>query len=57
MPYVRIRTNKEISKEKEIEINPETDLVPVCSNCHRMIHRKKNEILSIEELKNILLHI
>ncbi|WP_139891389.1 EVE domain-containing protein [Bacillus sp. D386] len=43
--------------KKEIEINPETDLVPVCSNCHRMIHRKKNEVLSIEELKGILHHI
>lgn len=38
----------------EIEINPETDLVPVCSNCHRMIHRKKSEILTIEELKKLL---
>jgi 5-methylcytosine-specific restriction protein A len=40
-------------KEKVV-INPVTDLVPVCSNCHRMIHRKKDEVLSIEELKKIL---
>lgn len=39
---------------EEIEINPKTDLVPVCSNCHRIIHRKKNNILTIEELKKIL---
>lgn len=32
-------------------INPETDLVCVCSNCHRMIHRRKNSILTVEELK------
>jgi len=36
---------------KEI-VNPKTDLVPLCSNCHRMVHRKK--LLSIEELKNII---
>lgn len=40
--------------KEEIEINPETDLVPVCSNCYRMIHRRKNEVLSIEELKKLL---
>jgi len=36
---------------EEIVVNPQTDLVPVCSNCHRMIHRKKNQILTVEELK------
>jgi len=39
----------------EMEIKPETDLVPVCSNCHRMIHRQKNNILSISELKDLIL--
>lgn len=31
------------------------DLILVCSNCHRMIHRKKFEPLSPDELKKILL--
>lgn len=35
----------------EILLNPKDDLVPVCSNCHSMIHRKKNEVLSIEEVR------
>lgn len=30
------------------------DLVPVCPNCHCMIHRDKKYILTIEELKQIL---
>lgn len=38
---------------EETVINPETDLVPVCSNCHRMIHRRKDNVLTIEELKEI----
>ncbi|THF74428.1 restriction endonuclease [Cohnella fermenti] len=39
---------------QESDINPETDLVPVCANCHRMIHRRKDDVLSIEELKEIV---
>lgn len=42
------------SYDEEIDIIPEYDLVPVCSNCHRMIHRKKDNILSIDQLKSIL---
>lgn len=38
----------------EQEVNPVTDLIPVCPNCHRMIHRKKSEVLSIEELKETI---
>lgn len=40
--------------KEEVEINPETDLVPVCANCHRMIHRRKDDVLTIEELKSIV---
>lgn len=39
---------------KEHLVNPQTDLVPLCSNCHRMIHRRKYEPYSIEELKSII---
>ncbi len=35
---------------KEYEINPETDLVPICPNCHAMIH-KATPPLQIEELQ------
>lgn len=34
-------------------INPITDLVPVCPNCHAMLHRK-NPPLTIEELRELL---
>lgn len=29
----------------------ETDLICVCANCHRMLHRFKNYIAPVEELK------
>ncbi|WP_340819812.1 HNH endonuclease [Methanolobus sp. WCC4] len=38
----------------EEKVDPKTDLVPLCSNCHRMVHRKK-EMLTMDELKRILL--
>lgn len=40
-------------KEKTIT-DPKTDLAVLCANCHRMIHRKKNKALTIEELKRKL---
>lgn len=36
---------------KEYKINPERDLVPVCPNCHSMIHRNKKRVLTLNELK------
>ena len=38
---------------KEYKLNVETDLAPVCPNCHYMLHRK-NPPYTIEELKDIL---
>lgn len=40
---------------KNYKIDCERDLVPVCPNCHAMLHRGKDGlVLSIEELKNKL---
>ncbi len=38
---------------KEYELNPIKDLVPVCPNCHAMLHTY-DPPLSVEELNNIL---
>jgi 5-methylcytosine-specific restriction protein A len=38
---------------KEYEITPD-DLMPVCPNCHAMLHRNKGHVLRIEELKEII---
>jgi len=38
---------------KEYELNVDTDLVPVCPNCHYMLHRK-DPPYTIEELKGII---
>ncbi|KZL17544.1 HNH endonuclease [Pseudovibrio sp. Ad37] len=37
-----------------IEIDPRKDLVPLCSNCHSVVHRKRDQALSIEQLKEMI---
>lgn len=36
--------------QDEVIINPQEDLICVCSNCHRMFHRKKDKVPTPEEL-------
>ena len=43
------------SIDDEIIIDPKIDLACICPNCHRMIHRNKGKILTIDELKKIYL--
>ena len=39
-------------ESKKRETNPKTDLTVLCANCHRMVHRKKKTILSLDELSS-----
>jgi 5-methylcytosine-specific restriction protein A len=38
----------------ETKVNPETDLIPLCPNCHCITHRDKNHTLSLAELREIV---
>lgn len=38
---------------KEYIVNPEKDLIPLCSNCHSMIHRRRDDAIPIKEFKRI----
>ncbi|HUH75639.1 MAG TPA: HNH endonuclease [Chitinophagales bacterium] len=38
----------------EHAVNPNTEMAVLCANCHRMMHRSKNKILTINELKKTL---
>jgi len=49
--FIEVHHIKPVS-EGEAEINPETDLVPLCSNCHSMIHRENPMPQNISEIKN-----
>lgn len=53
--YIEVHHIKPLAElDEEVVIDPETDLICVCSNCHRMLHRFKNYIVSAEELKNMV---
>lgn len=52
--YIHVHHVVPLSEIKqEYMLNPETDLSPVCPNCHAMIHNT-SPILSIEELRRII---
>ena len=42
---------------EEYRIDPVKDMVPVCPNCHAMLHRGQDgQVLSVDELKGIIKH-
>lgn len=40
------------SYDEEHKVNPIKELIPLCSNCHSVIHRGKNGVLKLKELRN-----
>ena len=49
--FIEIHHIKPLS-QGEYNVNPNTDLVPLCSNCHSMIHKEKIPPRTVEEIKN-----
>ena len=53
--YIEVHHIRPLSEiDEEVVVNPETDLICVCSNCHRMLHRFRSYIVSVEELIQIV---
>lgn len=53
--YIEVHHIKPLSDlDEEVVANPATDLICVCSNCHRMLHRFRNYMVSVEELRQIV---
>jgi len=50
--HIESHASKSITEGKH-EINPINELIPICSNCHTIIHRVKPAI-SIEKMKELL---
>lgn len=42
------------SKNAVVRIDPATDLVCLCANCHRMIHKAPNGVYSVDELRSLI---
>jgi HNH endonuclease len=50
--YIEVHHLKPLSHYKhEVMVNPRTDLAVLCANCHRMIHRRADQVLTLEELR------
>jgi 5-methylcytosine-specific restriction enzyme A len=51
-----IESHAQVSKKRgEHKINPKKDLIPICSNCHDIIHRnRRRPPLEIDEIKNLI---
>jgi 5-methylcytosine-specific restriction enzyme A len=53
--YIEVHHIKPLSDgDGPVKVNAATDLICVCSNCHRMIHRRKDKVLSLKELQLLL---
>ena len=54
--YIEVHHLHPISQtEGSHTVNPAKDLVPLCANCHAMIHRLKGEEMSLESLKKFII--
>jgi predicted restriction endonuclease len=51
--YIQIHHVKPVS-EYEGEVDPARDLVPLCTNCHSVAHRRRTTVTSIDELKILI---
>lgn len=52
--FIEVHHVLPLSEQGKAVVVPKTDLVPLCSNCHSMVHRKRGKTLKISELKSLL---
>lgn len=53
--FIEVHHVKPLSIEKSEHLtDPRNDMVVVCSNCHRIIHREHNHVLSIDEVGELI---
>lgn len=53
--YIEIHHTKPLVEESsEIYVDPQNDLIPLCANCHRIVHRFRDDVLSLDELKKLI---
>ncbi|GCE12080.1 HNH endonuclease [Tengunoibacter tsumagoiensis] len=53
--FIEVHHLKPVSSyEGETHVDPQEDMAVLCANCHRMLHRRPDNPLTINELKNII---
>ena len=54
--YVEVHHLRPVSSlQAKTKVNPRTDMVVLCANCHRMIHRDRDKMLRPDELRSLLM--
>lgn len=55
--FIHVHHKKPISEiGEEYEVNPINDLIPVCPNCHAMLHRRK-PAYTVEEIIRLIIKL
>lgn len=49
--FIEVHHVVPLSEAGRSETDPATDLIVLCANCHRMVHRKRGVCLSLDELR------
>jgi hypothetical protein len=53
--YIEVHHLKPLSSHRKAgETRIETDVAVLCANCHRMIHRRKEELLTLDQLRSLI---
>jgi 5-methylcytosine-specific restriction protein A len=53
--FIEVHHLKPVSTlKKKTSVDPKVDMAVICANCHRMIHRKRDAILSLNELRSMI---
>lgn len=52
--FIEIHHTRSVSEMEGRELDVNTDLMPVCSNCHSMLHRRRGAVLAIAELSRLI---
>lgn len=50
--FIEVHHVVPLSRAGERETDPKTDLIVLCANCHRVVHRRSSVCLTLDELKS-----
>lgn len=52
--YIEIHHVNSLALQQGRPVNPATDLVPLCSNCHSMAHRQSGRTLTVQQIQAMI---
>lgn len=52
--FIEVHHLKPIAARGRTRVHPKKDMIVICSNCHRMIHRRRDDVWSAVRLRRLL---